>query len=271
MPGSNDFVGDSTAGNATLINNNGGTTLFSWTSTAGAARLIANAGGVVDFSASTGPSNDQQLSAGSFEGAGNFSLGSNQITVGGNNLSTTVSGIISDCGAGADCATPAAGGSLVKTGTGTLTLSGTNTYTGATTVDGGTLAVNGSIAVRPPTVNSGGTLAGTGTVGNVTINSGGTLAPGNGTAGSSITSAAASRCSPGRPTWSRSDPATASVTNVTGTATLGGATVNATFAGGSYVAEAIHHPDRRRRRRAAHVRFARQHQPAVELRTQPEL
>ena len=104
------------------------------------------------------------------------------LTVGGNGLSTTVSGVIADGGAYGGT-----GGALVKTGAGTMILSGINTYTGATTVDGGTLAVNGSItASSGVTVNDGGTLAGIGTVGNTTINSGGTLAAGDGTAGSSM-------------------------------------------------------------------------------------
>jgi len=61
---------------------------------------------------------------------------------------------------------------------GTTALTAANTYTGPTTINGGTLAVNGSIA-SSTTVNAGGALAGTGTVGNVAINTGGTLAPGN--------------------------------------------------------------------------------------------
>ncbi len=75
------------------------------------------------------------------------------------------------------------GGSLTKIGTGTLTLTGTSTYSGATTINGGKLVVGvsgvGSIANSAVTINSGGTLKGSGTTGAVTINSGGTLAPGN--------------------------------------------------------------------------------------------
>jgi autotransporter-associated beta strand protein len=140
------FDNSSTAGNATITNNFG--LQFYNNSTAGNARIVNNAGGVADFSASTGPNNDGKLSAGSIEGAGNFLLGSNQLTVGSNNLSTTVSGVISDCGAGgtacdqyaATFVTPT-GGSLVKVGTGTLTLSGANTYTGPTYVNSGTLSL----------------------------------------------------------------------------------------------------------------------------------
>ena len=68
--------------------------------------------------------------------------------------------------------------SLVAGGPGTLTLTGSNTYTGGTTVNGGTLAVNGWIGNSTTTVNSGGTLAGTGATGAVTVASGGIIAPG---------------------------------------------------------------------------------------------
>jgi autotransporter-associated beta strand protein len=119
---------------------------------------------VVDFSTSTGPADDGKLSAGSLAGAGNYYLGANQLTVGGNNLNTTVSGVISDCGpTGHECGnSPAAGGSLIKVGTGTLTLTGANTYTGGTTISGGTLAagaVNTFSAASHTVVESGGTLA----------------------------------------------------------------------------------------------------------------
>ena len=69
--------------------------------------------------------------------------------------------------------------SLVKTGAGTQILAGTNTYSGTTTVSGGTLVINGSISTSVTTVESGGTLAGSGTVGAVVVEGGGTLSPGN--------------------------------------------------------------------------------------------
>ena len=85
------------------------------------------------------------------------------LTVGGNNLSTTVSGVISDCGdSGLDCSDPdATGGGLNKIGTGTLTLSGLNTYTGPTLVNAGTLQAGAVNAFSPEsafTVASGATL-----------------------------------------------------------------------------------------------------------------
>ena len=106
------------------------------------------------------------------------------MTVGGNNLSTGVSGVISDCGpTGTECqafnsAQPSTGGSLVKTGTGTLMLSGANTYTGPTVVNQGKLVVNGSI-VSDVTVDNGGELGGTGQIGALTVGNGGVYAPGN--------------------------------------------------------------------------------------------
>jgi autotransporter-associated beta strand protein len=134
----------------------------------------------------------------------------------------TYSGIISDTGR------------VQQNGNGSLTLSGVSTYTGATNVNAGTLNVNGSIASSSlTTVNSGGTLGGNGAVGNTTIN-GGTLAPGNsiGTLtvqGNLVFTAAASY-------MVEVSPANADRTNVTGTATLGGATVKASFTAGTYVA-----------------------------------
>lgn len=71
-------------------------------------------------------------------------------------------------------------GRLTKNGNSTFLLSGTHAYTGSTTINGGTLIVNGSIAKSlVTTVQSGGTLTGSGTVGNLLIKSGGMLSVGN--------------------------------------------------------------------------------------------
>lgn len=106
-------------------------------------------------------------------------------------------------------------------------------FTGVTNVTGGRLAVNGSLAGSTVTV-SGGTLGGTGTVGSTTVN-GGTLAPGN-SIGTLAVQGNLAFTSAGHYSVEVS-PTAADLTNVTGTATLGGATVNASFGPGSYVAK----------------------------------
>src|SRR2546421_13102296 len=87
---------------------------------------------------------------------------------------------------------------------------------------------------RSPPSTPGGTLGGNGVVGDTTIN-GGTLSPGNsiGTLtvqGSLVFTAASSY-------MIEVSPANADRVNVIGNATLGGATVNANFAAGTYVAK----------------------------------
>jgi autotransporter-associated beta strand protein len=230
------FGNSSTAGSASIANNF--SLVFRDTSTAGNAAITNSSGPIflngdpyfasTDFSLSSGPSGNHKLSAGSIAGGGTFSLGQNELTVGNNNLSTTVDGVIADGGLGGGT-----GASLVKVGTGTLTLSSVNSYTGATTVNAGTLSVDGSIAASSlTTVNAGATLTGIGTVGNTTID-GGTLAPGHpiGTLtvqGNLMLTAAASYLI-------GVTPMAASRTTVTGTATLNGATVTALFAPGTYL------------------------------------
>jgi autotransporter-associated beta strand protein len=91
---------------------------------------------------------------GSLAGAGSVNLSAlslaGSLTTGGNNASTTFSGVISG-----------SGGQLVKQGTGTLTLSGANTYTGTTTINAGTFQVGAANAVpgvSAVTVGTGATL-----------------------------------------------------------------------------------------------------------------
>jgi len=174
------FNNNSTGANAIITTNNGALTQFNDNSTGGNAQFITTVGGIVDFSNTAGPAGDGNISAGSIAGAGNYYLGSNQLTVGSNNLSTTVSGVISDCGpTGVECsASGSTGGGLTKVGSGTLTLTGASTYTGDTNVNEGVLNVTGSL-VSAVTVNSGGMLTGTGTIGGLSVGSGGIVAPGN--------------------------------------------------------------------------------------------
>ncbi|MBN5246993.1 S8 family peptidase, partial [Serratia ureilytica] len=69
-------------------------------------------------------------------------------------------------------------GGLTKEGIGTLVLTGTNTYSGPTLVNQGRLAVNGSVT-SAVSVQNGGIVGGSGTVGSLTARQGGTVAPGN--------------------------------------------------------------------------------------------
>jgi uncharacterized protein with beta-barrel porin domain len=162
------------------------------------------------------------MTVGSLNGGGTIVLGSKNLAVGGNNVSSDFNGVLQGTG-----------GSLTKTGTGTLTLEtgalgGINTYTGATVIDSGALIVNGSIASSSlTTVNNGGTLGGTGTVGNTQINSGGTFAP-----GTSITVTGNLAFQSGAIYLVQLNSTAASSANVTGTASLGG-TVQAVFAPGN--------------------------------------
>ena len=80
-------------------------------------------------------------------GAGTVDIASGvTLTVGSNNLSTTLSGVISG------------DGNLIKVGTGRITLSGSNTYTGTTLISAGVLRAQNDTAL--------GTTAGGTTVAN---------------------------------------------------------------------------------------------------------
>jgi outer membrane autotransporter protein len=163
--GTIDFLDNSTVGNATVTTNSGGITFFQTAASGGLAQFITNAGGTFDISGLT----NGGTTAGSIAGAGNYVLGTNRLTVGGNNLSTEVSGVISG-----------SGGSLVKVGTGVLTLSGNNTYLGPTIVSQGVINLTGSV-LSPVTVQPNGILGSTGTVFN-TVTNAGIVAPGFGLA-----------------------------------------------------------------------------------------
>lgn len=125
--------------------------------------VVLSAGTALDIGAW-----DQTI--GSLGGAGSVILGNapNRLTIGNNNQSTDFSGDLQ------------ADGGIIKVGTGTLTLSGTSTNTGSSRVQAGVLRVDGSFVQSPLTV-AGGTLAGSGTVGQTQVLSGGTINPGNGT------------------------------------------------------------------------------------------
>lgn len=127
-------------------------------------------------------------------------------------------------------------GDFEKRGEGRLVLESENSYTGTTTVSAGTLSVNGSIASSSlTTVADGGTLGGTGTVGDTYVASGGTLAPGNSigalTVAGDLTFAAGSTYSVEIDADGNSDQVSA-----TGTITIEGGTLELVAGAGTYSA-----------------------------------
>lgn len=148
----------------------GGRLGFGRGGTGDGATVVVNPGGTVDVA---GNAYYGGTRLGSLAGGGSVYLGFAELSVGGLNTDTEISGVISDY------AVPGYYGALTKIGTGTLTLSGTNTYKGLTTVVAGTLAVNG-VVPGPVQVNTGGTLKGSANVGgSLTVAPGGVVAPGN--------------------------------------------------------------------------------------------
>lgn len=71
-------------------------------------------------------------------------------------------------------------GHLIKNGAGHYILSADHSMTGTATVNAGGMFMNGAMDGVAFTVNSGGLLGGSGSVGDTTVLSGGTLAPGDG-------------------------------------------------------------------------------------------
>lgn len=124
---------------------------------------------------------------------------------------------------------------FAKTGSSNWTIIGNSPNALPWSIDAGRLTVNAGMPNATMTVNAGGTLAGTGTVGTTIVAAGGTFAPGSGTPGSSMTVASLTLQSNAIYLIEVGPGAFASAT-ATGTATLGGATVNAVFSSGSYAA-----------------------------------
>src|SRR3954452_3172277 len=206
------------AGNGTLTIRNGG-------SVSAATTFIAVQGGSVGTLNIGAAIGQAAVAPGTFSAASvNLGSGNGQIVFNHTSANYTFAPVITGSGAGTRA---------VRVEAGTTILTATSTYTGPTVIDGGTLSVNGSIASSAVTVNAGGTLGGNGTVGNTTVN-GGALAPGNSigllTVNCSLSFTAASSY------MVEISPASADRVNVTGTATLSGARVNAFFAAG-YVAK----------------------------------
>jgi fibronectin-binding autotransporter adhesin len=124
-------------------------------------------------------------------------------------------------------------GSLTKTGAGLVLYTGDGAaFTGLTTVLGGTFSSNGTLG-GSLVVGSGATLKGGGTIGSTTLSSGAALAPGNSIG--TLTVAGNFTFAPGSTYQVETDAAGHSdLLRVSGTATLGGASVVTIAADGTY-------------------------------------
>jgi uncharacterized protein with beta-barrel porin domain len=223
--------GSAGAGGAGIVGS-GLTVINSGTVTGGLSGDGATQANAITF---TGSSNILELQAGSSISGNVVGTGADTLRFGGAaNASFNLSNI-------GGLAQYQGFSTFIKTGTSTWTLTGSTSAPGDWSINQGTLEVDGAIGnATSVTVNSGGALSGTGLVDppTTTIMSGGTLAPGNASSPTgtlSITGNLAFQS--GALYVVQVTPSSAASTIVSGTATLTGATVNAQFASGSYLAK----------------------------------
>lgn len=194
-----------------------------------AGHNLTNAGTVTI--ASGGSITDDLINSGTVSNAGtyNANVASNTGTI--TNTSIWNGNVLSNAGSIVNAASATWTGNISTGGTFTNAgaITGTLTNTAGTTTNDGT--ISGAVTV------SGGTFKGTGSSGGLTIGSGAAFAPGNGTPGTSATVDGSLAFSAGAFYQVAINPTTASFVSATGTATLGGASVQAFFSSGSYVAK----------------------------------
>jgi uncharacterized protein with beta-barrel porin domain len=216
-----------TAGNITVAVNNAGTfnNIGNFSTVSG---LFTNTAGTA--------TNGGTLSAGASVSGGTLT---NDNTITGT-VAITGAGIVNNnltiTGAVNNAATfnNSAGSSTVS---GLLTNSGTTSnagmLSGGLTNTAGITTDTGAIAGI--TTITGGLLTGAGSVANLGVGSAGTFSPGNGTPGSSMTVTGNLAFASGALYLVQLNPSTSSLAKVTGSTTLGGATVDAAFAPGTYI------------------------------------
>ncbi|QEL24776.1 autotransporter domain-containing protein [Bosea sp. F3-2] len=197
LTGVNTYTGETAISAGTL-------TLAGQGSIANSSRVLTEAGASFDIAATSAGASIRSLT-----GAGNVALGNRPLTL------TAAQDVFSGAIAGS--------GGLTLSG-GYQKLTGTSSYTGETIVSGGLLGVDGSIASsRLVSVQAGGALGGTGSVGSTLVNAGGLLTPGNSIGTLTIRGDLAMAA--GSTYLVELDRSASDLTKVTGTATIAGARV----------------------------------------------
>jgi autotransporter-associated beta strand protein/T5SS/PEP-CTERM-associated repeat protein len=137
------------AGTLTLFGNNtftGDTRISSGTLAIGSTEALHSSTLDMNASDSGAITFASNSTLGGLKGSRDLANGGTTLTIGGNNASTTYSGVLSGSGG------------LTKSGDGTLTLSASNGYTGGTTISGGQLKLanaNALVASDDMTITSG--------------------------------------------------------------------------------------------------------------------
>lgn len=212
-------------GPASTVSTDAGTTLALEGAVSGPGSLVKDGAGTLRLSAANSYAGGTRIAAGALIG-GTASFGSGPIANDG--------ALVIDQATNSTLANDLSGsGSLTKTGAATVFYTGNGAaYTGSWKVAQGTLSVTGSLG-GTLTVDPGTTLKGNGTVGNTFLSNGATVAPGNSigtlTVNGDLTFAPGAFYQVETNAQGQSDRI-----DVTGTATLGGASVIVISADGNW-------------------------------------
>ncbi|WP_167627737.1 S8 family serine peptidase [Methylobacterium phyllostachyos] len=197
----------------------GGTLALAGAGSLGASGVALAAGARFDIAGLAGAGTTIAGLADAAGEAGTVTLGSKTLTL------ADASGSFSGSIAGT--------GGLSLTG-GRQILTGTSTYTGATTVADATLEIDGVLSASEVTVRRGGTLSGTGKIGDPLIEAGGRLAPGSAAAIGTLAIHGPLTFAPGAFYTVRITPTANDRTDVTGPVTIQGGTVQVLAGSGTY-------------------------------------
>ncbi|MDM0090571.1 MULTISPECIES: autotransporter domain-containing protein [unclassified Variovorax] len=213
------------AGPASTVSTDAGTTLALDGAVSGPGRLVKDGAGTLRLGSANSYAGGTRIAAGTLVG-GTSSFGSGPIANDG--------ALVIDQATNSTLANDLSGtGSLTKTGAATVFYTGNGSaYTGSWKVAQGTLSVTGSLG-GTLTVDPGTTLKGNGTIGNTFLSNGATVAPGNSigtlTVNGDLSFAPGAFYQVETNAQGQSDRI-----DVTGTATLGGASVIVISADGNW-------------------------------------